>query len=121
VARRGKRRRLRRLILWIGLLVLIAGFIARRTLVPRGLYYLTHRAPSPADFAPPPEAPSMPGSGNADQTAQSVPANPVPDQGSSGASPSQPQAAKAPVSPPIEKLTNTDRQALDEVLRNKSK
>jgi hypothetical protein len=115
VARRGKRRRLRRLILWVGLLVLIAGFIARRTLVPRGLYYLTHRAPSPAD------SPNTPGSGNANQTAQSRPANPGPEQDIAGALPSQPQAAKAPVSPPSEKLTDTDRQALDDILRRKSK
>jgi len=121
VARRGKRRRLRRLILWVGLLVLIAGFIARRTLVPRGLYYLTHRAPSPADSAPPAESPNTPGSGNANQTAQSQPANPGPDQEIAGAPPSQPQAAKAPAPPPSEKLTDTDRQALDDILRRKSK
>jgi len=126
VARRGKRRRLRRLILWVGLLLLIAGFIARRTFVPRTLYYLTHRAPSPSQSMtglgatlPPPAAPSSGSSG--DRTAQSQPANPVPDQDISGTRPSPPQAAKAPAPPPSEKLTDADRQALDEILRRKSK
>jgi len=111
--------------LWVGLLLLIAGFIARRTFVPRGLYYLTHRAPSPSqsmtDLGATPQSPLVPPSGVADQTAQSQAANPAPDQDLAGAHPSQPQAGKAPAPPPSEKLTDTDRQALDEVLRRKSK
>src|SRR5208282_2502331 len=119
------------MMLWVGLLLLIAGFIARRTFVPRALYYLTHRAPSPSqsmpsqsmtDLGATAQSPTTPLSGSsADRTAQSQPANPVPDQDSSGARPSQPQAAKAPAPPPSEKLTDTDRQALDEIVRRKSK
>ena len=131
MARRGKRRRLRRLILWVGLLLLIAGFIARRTFVPRALYYLTHRAPSPSqsmpsqsttDLGATAQSPASPLSGaSTERTAPSRPANPVPDQDLAGARLSPPQAAKAPAPPPSEKLTDADRQALDEILRRKSK
>jgi len=125
VARRRKRRRLGRLILWVGLALLIAGFIVRRTYAPLALYYLTHRAPSPSQpmsgSGATAQSPDAAQSGSAERTAQGQPANPAPEQNLSDARPSQPQASGAVAPPPSEKLTDADRQALDEILRRKSK
>ncbi len=49
--RRRKPRRARRILLAIALGLLIAGFLTRRLLVPRALYFLTHR-PAPGASAP---------------------------------------------------------------------
>ncbi len=121
---RRRKRRLRRLILWAALALLIAGFIARRTFAPRALYYLTHRAPSETGFGAAAGAPNTAPSESANQTAESTNQTaqslPAPsNQNVSDAPTSQSQAGQAP--PPRENLTDSDRQALDQILRNKSK
>ncbi len=89
--RRRRRSRVKRkrpsLILIAALLVLAAGFLTRRVLAPRAMYFLTHRS------AALPPAPSMAG--------EPRPAQPVTD--GTG-----------------ENLTNSDRRALDQVVRERS-
>jgi hypothetical protein len=87
---RGKRKR-PSLILIVALLVLAAGFLTRRVLAPRAMHFLTHRSP-----LPPPPAPSMAG-------------EPRPVQ------PAQPASDGMG-----ENLTNSDRRALDQVVRERS-
>jgi hypothetical protein len=96
MAKRRRRRRLRSkrkrpsLILIVALLVLAAGFLTRRVLAPRAMHFLTHRS-----AAPPPE-PSMAGVPRPVQPAQ-------PASDGTG-----------------ENLTNSDRRALGQVVRERS-
>ena len=80
--RRSKRKR-PSLILIAGLVVLAAGFITRRLLAPRAMYFLTHRPASP---------PERTATGQSQSAADS----------------------------PSENLTDSDRRALDEVVRQRS-
>ena len=45
VARRRRKRRSAKLILWAIVIFVAAGFLARRILAPSAIYYLTHRPP----------------------------------------------------------------------------
>jgi hypothetical protein len=96
MAKRRRRRRSRgkrkrpSLILIVALLVLAAGFLTRRVLAPRAMHFLTHRPQTP-----PPEA-TMAGKYPPAQLAQ-----PAPDG-------------------TVETLTNSDRHALDQVVRQRS-
>jgi len=83
---RGKRTR-RGLLLTIALAVLAAGFITRRVLAPRAMYFLTHRSPVATS--------------NPAMDSQAVPGN-------------------SSYSAPGEDLTDTDRRALDRVVRQKT-
>ena len=117
---RRRKRRLRRLILWAALALLIAGFIARRTFMPRALYYLTHRAPTETGFGATAGSPNTAPSESTSQTAQTAQSRSAPsNQNLSDARTSQSQAGEAP--PPRENLTDSDRQALDQILRRKSR
>ncbi|HLK85569.1 MAG TPA: hypothetical protein VKT27_03610 [Candidatus Binataceae bacterium] len=85
-AGRARAKRTRRgLLVTIALLVLAAGFITRRVLAPRAMYFLTHRGPLRASE---PAADARPGD--------------------------------PPYSAPGEDLTDSDRRALDRVVRQKS-
>jgi hypothetical protein len=83
---RGKRKR-PSLILILVLLVLAAGFLTRRVLAPRAMYFLTHRS-----------ATSQPGPALAGEPERAQPANDGTD----------------------ENLSNSDRRALDQVVRERS-
>jgi hypothetical protein len=113
--RRRRRRRLPRVVLWVALALLIAGFLVRRTLGPRALDYLTRR-PAPMSNSDTITAPIPEPSGAAavanragDQSPQSV----------SDAGTAPPADQPAPPPPPRENLSNSDRRALDDVLRRK--
>lgn len=98
--RRRRRSRAKRkrpsLILIAALLVLAAGFITRRMLAPRAMHFLTHRS---ATLPPEPAIAGHPESGQSAQPLQ--PAQPLND--GTG-----------------ERLTDSDRRALDQVVRQRS-
>jgi hypothetical protein len=115
--RRRKRRRLPRVVLWVALALLIAGFIVRRTLGPRALDYLTRR-PAPmsnSDTIAAPAYPAIPEPSGAAAVANRT--GDQPPQSVSDARPAPP--ADQPALPPRENLSNSDRRALDDVLRRK--
>jgi hypothetical protein len=101
--RRRRRSRAKRkrpsLILIAALLVLAAGFITRRMLAPRAMHFLTHRS---ATLPPGLAIAGHPESGQPSQSAEPLqPAQPLND--GTG-----------------ERLTDSDRRALDQVVRQRS-
>jgi hypothetical protein len=105
--RRRRKRRASKLILWIGLGVLIAGFVARRTLMPRALDYIRYRPPS---SQVPPIIPSAPD------------ATPAPAESQSARDARRPdRVSKQTAADSGENLSDADRRQLDEVLRSKRK
>jgi hypothetical protein len=100
--RRRRRSRSKRkrpsLILIVALVVLAAGFITRRVLAPRAMHFLTHRS---ATF-PPPTATVVEEHSNQDHSNQLTPPGPTAIDGVG------------------ERLTNSDRRALDQVVRQRS-
>ena len=90
----GKRRGAPRLLLLVLLGLVVAGFLTRRMLVPRALYFLTHR---PAPVAAAPET------GASDNSAQGVSA--------------QKQAGDTSG----EKLTDSDRRQFNDLINSKVK
>jgi hypothetical protein len=107
MARRRKKRRAPNLYLILGIAVLIAGFVARRALMPRALHYLAYR---PADSPAPAHAP--------DAVAPSAAPSAAPAQPQASAADSRP-ARHSPAAE--ENLRPDDRRALDDVLRKKMK
>ncbi len=90
----GKRRGAPRLLLLVLLSLVIAGFLTRRMLMPRALYFLTHR-PAPTAVAPETSA--------SDDGAQGVAArNQAGNQGD-------------------EKLTDSDRRQFKDLINSKIK
>jgi cytoskeletal protein RodZ len=106
VAKRKRKRRARSTLLIIAIAVLIAGFIIRRTLVPRVLHYLAYR---------PAENPNAPASGSPSQQVSSQP--PAPPSAAAVATP----AARRTTPAPSEHLTESDRQQLEDILRRRSR
>jgi len=92
--RRRRRSRAKRkrpsLILIVALLVLAAGFITRRVLAPRAMHFLTHRS------ATSPSGPAMAGEPRPSQALQPL------NDGTG------------------ERLTDSDRRALDQLVRQRS-
>jgi len=111
VAKRKRKRRSGRRLILIAIVLLIAGFIVRRTMLPQFLHYLAYR---------PPENPSP-----------AVREEPIPEEPRSrpvAAAPSAPQRSPAPVAtplarksaaPPSEHLTQSDQQQLEDILKRK--
>ncbi len=110
MAKRKRKRRWHggRIIVMAAIALLIAGFLIRRTVVPRTLHYLAYQ---PVDHGPMP--------------APDYPPSPVPAARPAGAPGNAPGAAvsavqnRAPESG--EHLSDSDRQQLDEILRRKAK
>jgi hypothetical protein len=104
------------LVVAIGLL--IAGFLARRMMMPRAMHYLTYRAPGAAQ-------PIVPGA--PDSLAE--PAAPSDRQSARVASPDEAATRSETLASPAadatasggEHLTASDRRALDDILKRKSK
>ena len=92
MARRKRKRRMG-FVMMVVLAMLIAGFLARRLMMPGATHYLTYRAPEYPAQAP--------------ETGRSQPNNPV-------------SASRPNEGAPSEHLTDSDRRALDEVIRRKS-
>jgi hypothetical protein len=108
VANRKRKRRARRPLLIIAIALLIAGFIIRRTLVPRVLHYLAYR---PAEN---PKTPAGTASPSQELGSQPGPAAP------SAAAVATP-AARRTTPVPSEHLTESDRQQLEDILRRKGR
>jgi len=110
MARSRAKNRAVRLLLLAAVALIAAGFLLRRSMLPRALEYLTTR---PADLA---------------VDAQSVETGAAPAPTASDAQPgrvaspaSAPSLAARPQAPPDEHLGARDRRALDELLKSKSK
>jgi hypothetical protein len=134
VAKRRKKRRSRSLIVWAVVLFVAAGFLARRILAPRALYYLTHRPPrsespmSPVEPMPPIESPeTRPALAPADSPPhEAARANPPPRREPlaimSPAAVSSPAArAQTPATAGGEDLSASDRHELDELLKRNAR
>jgi hypothetical protein len=91
MARRKRKRRMG-FVMMVVIAMLIAGFLARRLMMPGATHYLTYRAP---------EYPAQ-----------------APETGRS--QPDDTNASKPSEQHPSEHLTDSDRRALDEVIRRKS-
>jgi hypothetical protein len=103
--RRRKRRRRPSLLIVAVLALLIAGFLARRVMMPTAMHYLTYRPPeSPSPMAANPSAP--------DATSDAAVSTPAADARGQGGTP------PAVVN---EHVTQSDRAALDAILKRKSK
>jgi hypothetical protein len=107
MARRRKKRRVPNLYLILAVALLIAGFVARRALMPRALHYLAYR---PADSPAPVHAPAA--------VAPSAAPSAAPAEPQASAADSRPARHTAPAE---ENLGPDDRRALDDVLRRKMK
>lgn len=108
VAKRKRKQRGRRTLLIIAIVVLIAGFIIRRTLVPQVLHYLAYR---------PGENPNTPaGTASPSEQVSSQPAPAAP----SAAAVATP-AARRTTPAPSEHLTESDRQQLEDILKRRSR
>jgi hypothetical protein len=104
--RRQRKRRPRRFIFWLALVLLIAGFVVRRTL-PLMLERLRYRPVEPSHLATQHRlAPEVPETGS------------VSDAHNPSNQNAQPQAGKPA---PRENLSESDRQELNEVLRRKGR
>jgi len=116
VARRRRKRRSAKLILWAIVIFVAAGFLARRILAPRAIYYLTHRPPQhSSDLSVGQAAPPI----DESQARPAPPAaSPRPPEPVAAASPEA--SAEAPAAPK-EDLNAGDRRALDEVIRGKER
>jgi cytoskeletal protein RodZ len=108
VAKRKRKRRARSTLLVIAIAVLIAGFIIRRTLVPRVLHYLAYR---PAEN---PNTPAKTASPSQQVSSQPPPAAP------SAAAVATP-AVRRTTPAPSEHLTESDRQQLEDILKRRSR
>ena len=108
VAKRKRKQRGRRTLLIIAIVLLIAGFIIRRTLVPQVLHYLAYR---------PGENPNTP-AGTASPSEQ-VSSRPRPAAPSAAAVATP--AARRTTPAPSEHLTESDRQQLEDILKRRSR
>ncbi len=94
------------MILMVALLVLVAGFITRRVLAPRAMNFLTHRCAT--------RLPAIAGESRPGQPAQ-------PLQSTQRLQPAQPLQSAQPLNDgTTERLTDSDRRALDQIVRQKS-
>ncbi len=124
MARRKRKSRARRAPLWmlLALALLIAGFLTRRMLVPRALHYLGYRPPGEASGAasslPAPAAESSIALKPADAP---VPAVSRPGAAAGNAARVEDAPARQPAARTSERITESDRRALEAVLRGKSK
>lgn len=121
VKRRRRKRRSPNLILWAGLVLLIAGFLARRALLPRALHYAAHR-PGPSENS----APTGPAAATQPQAAdqQDEAPSPAREPGAlkhSGTAPPQAQTDNRARGSARELLDRADRRSLDEVIRRRPK
>ncbi len=110
MARKRAKNRAVRLLLLAAIALIAAGFLLRRSMLPRALEYLTTR---PADLA---------------ADAQNVETGAAPAPTASDAQPGRvaspagaPSLAAGPEAPPDEHLGARDRRALDDLLKSKSK
>ncbi len=120
----GRRRksRLRRFVLWALLVLLIAGFISRRTLTPRVLDYIRYR-PVPVASPDAPAEPPVPGLENHQgEQAESAPQNPSASPTAQNLSDARSSNARKPIPQAAhDNLSESDRRELDELLRRKAK
>jgi hypothetical protein len=108
VAKRKRKPRSRGIIILVALALLIAGFVVRRTLVPRFLHFLAYRPP---ERAVPPQVIASPQPETASRPQPSEPS----------AAPAATPAARGTTPAPKEHLTERDRQELEAILKRKSK
>jgi hypothetical protein len=108
MARRRNKRRGFRLLLLVGLALLAAGFLFRRSMVPRAIEFLTTRAPDP----PAPAAVTSP----------RAPSISAPDTASGAGEERAPEAITIePARTSGEHIGRGDRRALDDLLKEKAK
>jgi hypothetical protein len=94
--RRRRKRGKRGWLMMVAIALLIAGFMARRLLMPGAARYLTHRAPESPAAAPQSDR------SDSDRSGDNAPAAHSDDNGSG------------------EHLSDSDRRALDQVIRRKT-
>ena len=119
---RRKRKRNRKVVrVWVvvAIALLIAGFLARRMMMPRAMHYLTYRSPgAPQPIVPgSPDLPAERDAPAARQVQQVAAPNKVAPNREALATP----AVQATAAAGAEHLTASDRRALDEILKRKSK
>lgn len=102
--------------MWAIVIFVAAGFLARRLLAPRAIYYLTHRPPQhSADLSVDSAAPP------ADES-QARPAAPgVSRRLPEPVAAASPEASAEAPEAPKEELNASDRRALDDVIRGKER
>ena len=119
MARRKRKRRARRapLLMLLAIALVIAGFLTRRMLLPRALHYLRYRPPNRASGA----ASSVPAPAAESSIALKPADAPMPAVLHPGAAGAENAPARQAGARTSERITESDRRALDAVLRGKSK
>jgi hypothetical protein len=121
VKRRRRKRRSSNLILWAGLVLLIAGFLARRALLPRALHYATHRPGPSENSAPADSAASTQPPAPIEQDETPSPAQDPDTLKHSGTAPPQAQTDNHARPAARELFDRADRRSLNEVIRRRPK
>ncbi|MFZ0887876.1 MAG: hypothetical protein WA005_05430 [Candidatus Binataceae bacterium] len=116
MARRRRKRRSAKLILWAIVIFVAAGFLARRILAPSAIYYLTHRPPQhSSDLSVDKAVPPI-------DESQARPAPPaVSPRLPEPVAAASPEASAETPAAPEEDLNASDRRALDDVIRGKER